>query len=325
MRDNEEMCEFQPRDDKEEELFEEVESYTNNVDLIFSYSMNSSGVGRIDNEKTKDGKKVLVLIKKKGANDDASEQEYLSLNKSKRRTFCQIYWSVLSIKQHIINYFSSSISCCNITESYVPLPIRLIRSLLMVVLSFLLNSLFLGTKYFSEKFKYFNEKYKLIAVTSDEMDISPDEIDSNVKIPSSEKTSYAFTHTIIYAVIVFAILLIIQLILGLVFFSLRKSVREAVKKNDSSEIKELESQIKIKYIVFFAINFVLMIIFLFTFVGFGGIYGGAFFDYFVPGIMSIIFLEIFPFLWSLILALIKYLGIKYKIKICFKISQFFMF
>ncbi len=325
MRDNEEMCEFQPRDDKEEELFEEVESYTNNVDLIFSYSMNSSGVGRIDNEKTKDGKKVLVLIKKKGANDDASEQEYLSLNKSKRRTFCQIYWSVLSIKQHIINYFSSSISCCNITESYVPLPIRLIRSLLMVVLSFLLNSLFLGTKYFSEKFKYFNEKYKLIAVTSDEMDISPDEIDSNVKIPSSEKTSYAFTHTIIYAVIVFAILLVIQLILGLVFFSLRKSVREAVKKNDSSEIKELESQIKIKYIVFFAINFVFMIIFLFTFVGFGGIYGGAFFDYFVPGIMSIIFLEIFPFLWSLILALIKYLGIKYKIKICFKISQFFMF
>ena len=325
MRDNEEMCEFQPRDDKEEELFEEVESYTNNVDLIFSYSMNSSGVGRIDNEKTKDGKKVLVLIKKKGANDDASEQEYLSLNKSKRRTFCQIYWSVLSIKQHIINYFSSSISCCNIIESYVPLPIRLIRSLLMVVLSFLLNSLFLGTKYFSEKFKYFNEKYKLIAVTSDEMDISPDEIDSNVKIPSSEKTSYAFTHTIIYAVIVFAILLIIQLILGLVFFSLRKSVREAVKKNDSSEIKELESQIKIKYIVFFAINFVFMIIFLFTFVGFGGIYGGAFFDYFVPGIISIIFLEIFPFLWSLILALIKYLGIKYKIKICFKISQFFMF
>ena len=64
-------------------------------------------------------------------------------------SFCRLYWSVVSLKQHIINYFSF-ISCCKITKSYIPLTIRVIRSIFILFLSFMFNS------------SHFNDKYKFI-------------------------------------------------------------------------------------------------------------------------------------------------------------------
>ena len=322
MRKNEVMCDFQPRDDGEDDLFQEEESYINNPDLIFSYSFDS----KIGDEKNKDGKKVLVLLKKKKSLEGLteSEQEYLTLYKEKNKTFCGIYWSVITIKQHIINWFSSMV-CCKVTESYIPLPIKIIRSILMVILSFFINSLFLTQEYFAQKFKYFNSKYKLLVGSNDELTITLEEIDGNTVIPTNDKSSYAFSHTIVNAIIVFAILLVVQLLLGVIFFYLRVDVEEISKKNDPTEINEFESKVRIKYIIFFAVNFVLMVILLFVFIGFGGIYGGGFLDYFVPGIISLILLEIFPFLWSLIITLIIYLGVKFKIKCCLKIRKYLIF
>lgn len=120
-------------------------------------------------------------------------------SKKKKKTFCQIYWHVLSLKQHIINFFSFC-TCINITESYIPLPIRIIRSLFLVVLSFLLCILFLDQKYYSKKFKYFNEKYKLIAGTTDGVTITPEEVVGGV--PSGELWSYSFSHTFVNGLIV---------------------------------------------------------------------------------------------------------------------------
>ena len=320
MRKNEKMCDFQPRDDREEDLFQEEESYENNPDLIFSCSFDS----KIVDEKNKDGKKVLVLLKKKKTNDEISDlDEYVALNKLKKRSFCEIYWFYITLKQHIINWFS--IDCCNITESYVPTYIKIIRSILITILSFCFNSLFLTQNYFAEKFKYFNTKYKLLVGTTDEITITPEDIDGNTVIPTNERSSYAFKNTIINAIIVFAILLVIQLLLGIFVFNLRNDVEELVKKNDSNEIKEFESKTRMKYIIFLAVNFVIMIILFFAFIGFGGIYGGGFLDYFVPGIISLILLEIFPFLWSLIISLINYIGIKNNNKCCLKVSKFLTF
>ena len=285
MRKNEKMCDFQPRDDREDDLFQEEESYENNPDLIFSCSFDS----KIDEKNiNKDGKKVLVLLKKRKTNDEISDiEEYTSLIKLKNKSFCEIYWFYITIKQHIINWFS--ITCCNIIESYIPTNIKIIRSILMVVLSFLLNTLFLTQDYFAKKFKYFNENYKLLVGSNDDITITPEDIDGNTIIPTNEKTSYAFKNTIINAIIVFAILLAIQLILGIAFFYLRNEVEELVKKNNPSEISEFESRTRKKYIVFLIINFVVMILLLFAFIGFGGIYGGGFLDYFIPGIISLYF------------------------------------
>ena len=243
--------------------------------------------------------------------------------KKDKKTFLQIYWFILSIKQHIINFFSC-VKCCKITDSYVPLPMRLIKSLFIIVLSFLLNMLFLNQNYYSKKFKYFNQKYKLLVSNIYEYEVKLDEV-SNEKIPSGELWKYACDHTIVYSIIVFVILLVAQLIIGKIFFSLRSDVLAVIKKNNLSEIKNLIVKTTIKNIIFFVLTVILLIIFMFTFIGFGGVYGGAYIDYLVPGLISIAFLELFPFIWSFILAIFRYKGITKNNEWCFNFTQFFLF
>lgn len=338
---------IQSRDEDDGNVLEEDLTFTNDFDKS-SFSIDTEiGFGKKKddtNKGNKDGikgslkrrnRKILVLLANKRViknsakninTDSEIEHEFIHTDKAKRKekkTFCQIYWFILSIKQHIINFFSG-IKCCKITESYVPLPMRAIKSTFIVVLSFLLNILFLTQNYFSKKFKYFNQEYKLIVTKHYEYEIKPDEI-SDGNIPASESWKYAFSHTIINSIIVFIILLLIQFIIGLIFFSVRNSVLDVIRKNNLNEIKDLILKTKIKYIVFFILALVLLVIFLFTFIGFGGAYGGASIDYLVPGLISIAILEVFPFIWSLILAILRYIGIKKDNKCCFDFSQFFLF
>ena len=330
----EELCDYQPRDGLEDDLYFLEKSFTNDY-LDSSYSIDTVLFGRSGKSKLKDGKKkVLVLLpgdkdkKDKKRKKGIDEQENLSditpvsSEKSEPKTFCQIYWYVLSLKQHIINFFSF-LTCCKITESYVPFPLRITRSIFMIILSFLFNVLFLNQNYYIKKFKYFNQKYKLIAGITDGITILPEEVSGD--IPSSELWKYSLIHTLVFSIIVFLLLLVAQFLIGICFFSMRTKVIEVVKSNNTSNANELENQARIRYIIFFIITLVLLLIFMFTFVGFGGAYGGGFRDYIISGIFSLIFLEIFPFLWSLIIALLRFIGIKKRNKICFKISRFFMF
>jgi len=321
------ICDFQDRDEREKDLYEEEKDFTCGTDSFF-YDVNMQIFGKpadkIGSEKQK-SKKFLVLLP--GKHDKEGEEsvsdESILLGKSKKkddRSYCEIYWHVLSLKQHIINFLTVC-NCCNITESYVPLPIRLMRSIFLIILAFLFNLLFLNQKYYSKKFRYFNEKYKLIAGTTDGVTITPAEVLFG-EIPGNEVWKYSFTHTFVNALISFAILLVVQFIIGVAFFSLRKYL---FKKDDKSAITELESKVKIKYFIFFLITIILLVIFMFTFLGFGGAYGGGFSDYFISGIISLIFLQIFPFIWSIIIALLYYIGIRGKSKCCRKVSRFFMF
>ena len=339
----------QPRDEDEENFTEEDLTFTRTI-FDDSYSIDTEiGIkkqnGKIHDKDSEDinkglsekkTQKILVLLsnKKKGKkskgkdkkSDSSEEFEFIptdDIKKRAKKNFCQIYWVVLSIKQHIINYFSS-IKCCKITDTYIPLPIRFIRSLFLIVLSFILNTLFLTQKYFSKKFNYFNGEYKLLVTKTDELNIELDEIiDSD--IPTMELWKYAFNHTIVNAIIVFIILIVVQLVIGIIFFSLRSSVMETIRSNNLSEIKNLITKVRIKYIVFIIISLVLLVLFMFSFVGFGGAYGGSFPDYFIPGLVAIAILEIFPFIWSLILAIFRYVGIRTGNKCCYEFSQFFLF
>ena len=332
---------IQSRDEDDENLLEIDLSFSNKIDSS-NCSMDTHIDKKRNKEKTqnnkkiseKNGRKILVLlpnkIKEKHRNNDTiseiSDNELFPLDKAKKKNkikFCKIYWFVLSIKQHIINFFSS-VKCCKITESFIPLPIRIIKSIFMIILALLMNILFLNQNYFSKKFKYFNEEYKLISIKTDEYTVLSEEI-SEDDIPKSKLWIYAFSHTYVNAIIVFVILLIIQFIIGIVFFSLRKSVLDVIKKNDLDGVQDLVLKTRIKYISFFIITVVLLIVFMLCFVGFGGAYSGGFIDYFAPGIISLIILEIFPFLWSLILALFRYIGIKKEKKCFYEFSQFFIF
>ena len=118
---------------------------------------------------------------------------------------------------------------------------------------------------------------------------------------------YAFNHTIINALIVFVILIVAQFIVGVIFFSVKKSIFFFFLQNNMKEIKNLLNKMRIKYIIFVIIAMVLLILFLFTFVGFGGSYGGGYIDYLIPGLVDIALLEILPFIWSLILAIFRYI------------------
>ena len=331
---------IQSRDEEEDgNLFEEDITFSANLNNS-SFSINTDlaifNNNNVKKRKDKKGRKVLVLLpekrnKNKHKFDDenlknVSEEEYLTVENAKlndKRKFCEIYWAVLSIKQHIINFFSG-INCCKITESYVPLPIKLIRSVFMIILAFLLNILFLSQKYFLKKYKYFNQNYKLLANKNEEFVVTPEEINEE-SIPTGKLISYAISNTFLYAVIDFIILLVVQLLLGIIFFSLRNKVLEIVQKKDVYSIEDLISKTRIKYIIFFILTIGLLFVFLLTFVGFGGAYGGGFIDYLIPGIIALLFLEIFPFLWSLIIAIFRYVANKNGSKCSFEFSQFFMF
>ena len=338
---------IQSRDEDENNYTEEDFTFTRKYDES-SYSIDTEiGVKKkVDQAQDKDSndinkglsekksRKILVLLsnkkkikKAKDKNSEASEEfEFIpteEIKKRKEKNFCQIYWFILSIKQHIINYFSS-VKCCRITDSYIPLPIRFIKSLFLLVLSLILNALFLTQYYFSEKFKYFNSKYKLIVTKTDEITVVFDEITEG-NIPKIELWKYAFCHTYINAIIVFAVLIVVEFLIGIIFFSLRNSVLETIRSNDLNDIKNLISKARIKYIVFFILCLILLAVFLFSFIGFGSSYGGAFIDYLVPDFVSIAIFEVFPFIWSIFLAIFRYIGYKKGNKCCYEFSRFFLF
>ena len=320
---------IQPRDDADEQLLEEERSYSNNGNTSsISIDTDVGGVN-VKNKKNKlsekPDRKVLILLKNKGGKKSKSEKEYddsksdseiIKLNDERNIeniSFCQLYWSVVSLKQHIINYFSF-IHCCKITKSYIPLSMRIIRSIFLFFLSFVFNILFLNQTYYEKKFNHFNEKYNIIH--SEILDL---------KISTGERIGYAISNTFAYAIICFILLIIVNFIVGYFFFSIRNSVGEIMKNNNISEINDLVSKTKKKNIIFFIINIVLMIIFFLTITAFVGAYGGGFVDYFTSGIISLIFLELFPFLWSLIITLFIYLGFKSNNKCLSNFGKFFMF
>ena len=200
------------------------------------------------------------------------------------------------------------------TESYIPIAIRLIRSIFMIILSFVINALCFNQSYYDKKFEHFNERYKFIFSEKDDIDV-----------PVSQRIIYAISNGFGKAMLTLLILLIVQLILGVTVFSVRNKVIKAKRKKSREEINNLISKVKLKYLIFFIVNLALMIIFLFTLAGFCGAYGGGFVDYFTASIITLIFFEIFPFIWSIAIALFRYFGIKKNKPWCIKISEFFMF
>jgi len=333
---NEHEIYVQPRDDAEDQLLEEEKSY-NNEDIFNTSSVSiDTNVGGVNIKKGPDklilkekvdNKKVLILLgKNKNKNRDKDKDQLITEDlksdsdiiplqegKDNKLNFCKIYWSVVSLKQHMINYFSN-INCCKITESYIPIPIRVIRSIFIFILSFVFNILFLNHTYYENKFEYFNEKYTFIHSEVEEQ-----------TIPISQKIIYAISNTFGKAMISFALLIVVQFFIGFIFFSIRNNVIKTKRKNNLDGIQDLVLKTKLKYLIFFIIDIVLMIIFFLSITGFGGAYGGGFVDYFVAGTISLTFLEIFPFIWSLVIALLRYIGFKKNNKTLFKISEFFMF
>ena len=320
---------IQPRDDDDDQLMEEERSYINDVnfsDVSIDTNVGGMNLRSEKNYNEKPNKKILILLNNKGGKKSKSQKEYeeiqseseLSLNNKEedlsKKSFCRIYLIIVTLKQHIINFFSV-VYCLKITKSHIPLTMQIIRSLFIFFLSFVLNILFLNQDYYIKKFNHFNEKY--VFFSDENLDIT---------IPTGEKISYAIGHTFGFAMVVFIILIIVNFLIGIIFFYLRNKIKEIKNKSDiQKEIKDLVKRQKQLNLIFFIINIVLMLIFLLTITAFVGAYGGGFVDYFTAGLISLIFLELFPFLWSLVIALFTYFGYKKNNKFLIKLGDFFMF
>ena len=242
--------------------------------------------------------------------------DYLTLEKAKqydKRSFGIIYWCVFSFKQPIINILSF-FDAFQITKSCIPIQMKLIRFLLMLILNIFINSMTITQEYFKKKYEYFNEKYQIEA--SENM---------KIKIDPLERLSYAMKHCFPEVIVTFIICMIIQYIINFIFFGIRRelcliSINEK-KENLNKAVEKLVKKAKVRYIIFSFINLVFMIIFFVYLTNFSTAYSGGALDYIGAGIWTFIFLQILPIFSSLIIALLRYYGIKKNKEGMYKISQ----
>ena len=311
---------IQPRDDSGDQIMEEEKSFNN--DFFSDISIDTNAGGLFPDKRTnrslralEKSKRVLILLgnkakktKKKvsiehSLNQDEAVSDSDELPLSKRRkidnsNFWKNYWLFLSIKQHIINYFSD-MTCCEITISYIPLELRFVRSIFLFILSIIITILWLDQKYFEKKWEHFNDKYSLSTTFERDFEIS-----------LGERIGYALGTNFGYVIVNLIFLIVADFITGVIFFNLRSDVEKILDKGKMSKMQDYILKVRRNYNIFYAANFILIIIFFLSLCGFGVAYPGGVVDCLTVALFSVFFFEIVPFVWSLILAALRYYGYK---------------
>ena len=227
----------------------------------------------------------------------------------------EIYCDVVCIKQPLINLFY----CPNNLdrESFIPISMKIIRFIFLILLNIFINCIFLNQNYFKEKYNYFNDKYNLAHKAEKDFQIS-----------TNDKLEYILKHCIINILISFAICLIVQLIIGLFFFNTKKKIDNLIEFNKIMQMKndnKVLKKIKCLFIVYFVINFILIIVFCIFIIGFNIMNNNSEIDLFLPSIITFIILQLIPFLISIFITIIMYLGLKNDNKKMINIGKSFLF
>ena len=115
----------------------------------------------------------------------------------------------------------------------------------------------------------------------------------------NERFKYGFSHTIISGLIAFIICFFIQLIMNYVFFRTKAYL--------SKEVITLFKKINKKYLIFLCVSLLIMIIISYAIITFNEVYRGGISDLISGTFWTFIFVQIMPFFYCLILALLKYL------------------
>ena len=97
------------------------------------------------------------------------------------------------------------------------------------------------------------------------------------------------------------------------------------QKEKEKEIEIVLLKMKTKFIIFGIINFVLMILATIFILSFHSAYAGGFFDYFSCFIMTFLFLQIIPFIISIVLGCMMFEGAKKNNECCLNLSRVFLF
>ena len=271
-------------------------------------------------------KKILILFGNKNNTKSSQEKmktkekpiplDYLPIKKAiqfDKRSLGIIYWCIFSFKQPLINLFSI-FDIFKVTNSCIPIQMKLMRFLFMLILNLFINSMTITQNYFKDKYEYFNEKYKL--VESDNI---------KIKIDILERLSYAMKHSFPEVIITFIICMFVQFIINFLFFGIRRelcfiAINER-RENILKAVQKLTNKTKVRYIIFAFINLTFMIIFFVYLTNFSNTYSGGAIDYIGAGIWTFIFLQVLPIFSSLITALLRYYGMKNNKEGMYKMSQ----
>ena len=326
---------IQPRDESGDQIMEEEKSFNN--DFFSDISIDTNVGGIYPDKRTnrslralEKSKKVLILLgnklkkkvsiehslDKEGVISDSDEVPLSQRKKTDNSSFLKNYWLFLSIKQHIINYFSE-LSCCHITISYIPLELRFVRSIFLFILSIIITILWLDQKYFEKKWEHFNDKYSLSSTLKKDFEIS-----------LGERISYALGNNIGNAIVNLIFLIVADFLVGVIFFNLRNDVEKIQEKGKMSKMSKMQDyvlKVRRNYNIFYAVNFILIVVFFLSLCGFGVSYPGGVADCLTVAIFSVFLLEIVPFVWALILATFRYFGYKKKKKTLVSFSEYFLY
>ena len=300
------------------ESYRTFNNISNKKKIIIDLKLSeNSFINKSLNEKVKQTNNMIIKKEKIKEKINTSLIDYLPFKEAKNkdfRSFIHLYWNILSLRHSLINLFSW-ITCFNITNSFIPFQIKIIKIIFMIMLNIFINSLILTQDYFENKFYYFNNKYNIQYVEYEN------------KISSSEKIKYSMNKCFPRVIISFIICFIIQELIEYIFFCERKKIYNTLflKGLINNKANNLLRKIRIKYYIFIFINFCLMGIFFIYITNFCGVYIGGIFDFISAGICTFILLFIAPFVTSLIISFLRYKGLKKSNKILYKISQILSF
>ena len=258
-------------------------------------------------------------------NEVYQKTEYIKLSdaiKKKEISFLAYYFKLIQLKQPIINLLSP-IKILKLEESHIPTLVKIMRMIFYLSLYIFFNLFHLEQKYFRKKFEFFNNKYNIISENMIE-DISSNEI-----------FKYSLVHTILSGFISFIICLIIKSLINYFIFNIKKKMNLVIlKSKKNKKIREEEKiheiflimkKAKKKFIIFFSICLVIMILIFYAMINFNEVYHGGILDLIAGVFWTFIFMQIIPFIYCLIFAFIRYLGIKKKNEKMYYFSQIIFF
>ena len=220
------------------------------------------------------------------------DMEYDEAIKYDKRPFCLFYWERLKEKQLIINII------CN-HEFLRPITMKFLLLLLNIDLYFVVNGLF------------YNEDYI-----------------SNLFHSTEKETFFSFFKRSIerffYATIVGVI---IESIIGFIFIEEKKIKKIYIRERDNFaklkyEIFKVIKSIKIRFIIFIILCFIIAIISWYYINCFNNVYSGVKMEWIKSSLVIVIVVQLLPFILAFIEALLRIIGFKCKSEKIFELKKY---
>ena len=240
--------------------------------------------------------------------------DYLSLKeaiKDDKRSFCYYYCHLLFFNQLILNL----ISCCscNIAESFIPFPIKLMKFIFLYLIGLFINAILTTNKYILNKYNYFNGKY----------DIENNDINPSL----NEKVIYSISNGLLNIIISFCICLFLQYLLGCAL-NVRRTIGNIILKEDSKSnerhkinIRKIQNSMICKFNTFFILCLLILIVIFLYLTNYCAAYSGMVVDIISQSVMSFIILQICPFFVCFLISCFRYMGLNCNCQLFFMIDK----